>query len=146
MKALKLEIRCVAETKIMMELKVSENTTLTEVKEKFSHYFPFLKLEFYQYQHQTHDRHMKKEAYKGFHPNNASEFFREGTIFFSANTTIAELEQEFQIELGLAAKIFRKSGVSWVDTSQTSHLTLSRQNNMGSAVLRMQFNRHTLFL
>lgn len=132
--------------KFTMELKVSGNTTLNEVKEKFSHYFPFLKLEFYQYHHQTQDHHLKKEVHKGLHPGEASEFFRKGTIFFSANTTIAELEQEFQIELGLAAKIFRKSGVSWVDTSQTSHLTLSRQNNMGGAVLRMQFNRHTLFL
>lgn len=129
-----------------MELQVYKNTTLHELKEKFSHYFPFLKLEFYQYHHHTEEHQFKKEVYKGLYLEETSEFFKEGTIYFSPNTLIAELEQEFQIELGLAAKIFRRSGEAWVDTTQTSHLTLGKQNNMGGAVIKAQFNWHTLFL
>lgn len=130
----------------LMELQVYKNTTLGEVKEKFSHYFPFLKLEFYQYRRYTEEHQFKKEVYKGLYLEETSEFFKEGTIYFSPNTLVEELEREFQIELGLAAKIFRKSSESWVDTTQTSHLTLGKQNNMGGAVLRAQFNWHTLFL
>jgi hypothetical protein len=129
-----------------MELQVFKNTKLREVKEKFSHYFPFLKLEFYRYYHHTEDHQLKKEVYKGQYLEETSEFFKEGVIYFSPNTTIAELEQEFQIELGLAVKLFRKVDEMWVDTSQTSHLSLGKQNNMGGARVRGQFNWHTLFL
>lgn len=129
-----------------MELQVYKNTTLQEVKEKFSHYFPFLKLELYAYRHHAEEHPFKREVYKGLYLEETSEFFKEGTIYFSPNTPIAELEQEFQIELGLVVKVYRKADELWVDTSQTSHLTLGKQNNMGSARVRGQFNWHTLFL
>ena len=129
-----------------MELQVYRNTTLDEVKEKFSHYFPFLKLKFYLYRHRVHDHQFKKEVYEGLYLEETSEFFKEGTIYFSPNTTIEELEQAFQIELGLAAKVFRKVDDNWVDTTQTSNFSLAKQNNMGGARVRPQFNFHTLFL
>lgn len=129
-----------------MELQVFKNTSLREVREKFSHYFPFLKLEFFVYRHHTEDFHFDNKAFNGRYLQETSEFFKEGTIYFSPSTTVAELEQEFQIELGLAVKIFRKSDEMWVDTSQTSHLSLGKQNNMGGARVRGQFNWHTLFL
>lgn len=128
-----------------MELQVYNNTLIDEIKEKFSQYFPFLRMEFYQYQRQRQDQ-FKKEAYKGLYLQETSEFFKEGIIYFNQNTPVAELEQKFQVELGLVAKVFRKSGESWSDTSQTSHLTLGKQNDMGSTNFRAQFNLHTLFL
>jgi hypothetical protein len=130
----------------MMELWVFNNTTLREVQEKFSHYFPFLKLDFFIYHHHTEDSPFKKEVFKGIYLEETSDFFKEGTIYFSPATTIAELEQEFQIELGLAARVYRRSIDAWVDTSQTAHLSLAKQNNMGAAVVRPRFNIHTLFL
>ena len=129
-----------------MELHVYQNTTIDEVKEKFSHYFPFLKLEFFIYHHHTEESSNRKEIYKGNYLEETSDFFKEGTICFSPTTTIGELEQEFQIELGLAVRIFRKSSDAWHDTSQTGHLTLAKQNNMGGALVRPKFNMHTLFL
>ena len=129
-----------------MELQVYKNTTLREVKEKFSHYFPFLQLEFYVYEHHTEDRQPSKAVYKGLYLEETSDFFKEGTIHFSSSTSVGDLEQKFQIELGLVAKVFRKSGESWIDTTQTNHLSLGRQNNMGAVVTRHHFNLHTLSL
>jgi hypothetical protein len=129
-----------------MELHVFKKTSLQEVKEKFSHQFPFLKLEFFVYRHHTEDFHLNTGAYNGLCLQQTSEFFKEGTIDFSPSTTIAELEQKFQIELGLVVKVFRRADESWIDTTQTSHLNLARQNNMGGATVRPQFNLHTLFL
>lgn len=129
-----------------MELHVFKNTSLREVKGNFSHYFPFLKLEFFVYRRRTEDFHSKEEVYNGSYFEETSDFFKEGTIYFSTSTTIAELEREFQIELGLAVKVFRRSDESWIDTTQTSHLSLGKQNNMGGARVRPQFNFHTLFL
>lgn len=129
-----------------MELHVYKNTTLREVKEQFSRWFPFLKLEFFVYRHYTEDIPFNKEIYQGLFLDETSDFFKEGAIFFSSSTLVAELEQKFQIELGLAAKVFRRSTDSWIDTTQTSHLNLGKQNNMGAAIERPQFNLHTLFL
>lgn len=129
-----------------MELQIFKNTSLQEAKENFSRHFPFLKLEFFVYRHRNEEAHPDNKVYNGRYLTETSEFFKEGTIYFSPSTTIAELEQEFQIELGLAVKIFRQADDAWVDTSQTSHLSLGRQNNMGSARVRGQFNWHTLFL
>jgi hypothetical protein len=129
-----------------MELQVFKNTSLREVKGNFSHYFPFLKLEFFVYRHHTEDFHLKEEAYNGLYLEETSDFFKEGVIYFSPSTTIAELEQEFQIELGLVVKVFRRADELWIDTTQTSHLSLGKQNNMGGARVRPQFNLHTLFL
>lgn len=130
-----------------MELRVYKNTSIQEAKMQFARYFPFLKLEFFLYRHYTEESpHPYKEVYHGLYVNESSEFFKEGIIYFSPSTTVAELEQEFQIELGLAAKVFRRSADNWAETAQTSHLTLGKQNNMGAALLKAQFNLHTLFL
>jgi len=130
-----------------MELHVYKNTTLQEAKTQFSRHFPFLKLEFFVYRrHSEEDFHLTKDVYKGLYIDESSDFFKEGTIYFSPSATVAELEQFFQIELGLAAKVFRRTSDGWIDTTQTSHLSLGRQNNMGGAVLRAQFNLNTLFL
>jgi len=129
-----------------LELRVYQNTTIKEVKDKFSHYYPFLKLEFFLYQHHTEDSTFSKQIYKGKYLAETSGFFKEGSICFSPATTIAELEQEFQIKLGLAARVYRRSVDTWLDTSQTAHLSLAKQNNMGGAVIRQRINIHTLFL
>jgi hypothetical protein len=130
-----------------MELQVYKNTTISETAWQFSKYFPFLKLEFFLYRHGSADEHFPREVYRGLYLEETSSFFKEGLIRFSPSTTIAELEQEFQIELGLAAKVYRRSGDMWVDTTQTSHLTLAKQNSMGAALAKsVRTNIHTLFL
>jgi hypothetical protein len=129
-----------------MELHVCKTTSLREVKRQFSTYFPFLKLEFFVYRHHTEETALHKKIYTGLYIDNTSEFFKEGSICFSFSTSIAEFEQKFQIELGLAAKVFRKSADTWIDTTQTAHLTLGRQNNMGASLFMPKINLHTLFL
>jgi hypothetical protein len=129
-----------------VELRVFQNTTIKEVKERFSQYFPFLKVEFFVYHHHNEDSLPDKETFRGKYLAETSDFYKEGSICFSPTTSIEELEQEFQIELGLAARIYKRSGECWLDTSQTSHLSLATQNNMGGAMVRPRFNMHTLFL
>ena len=132
--------------KTTMELRIYKNTTLREVQEKFTQYFPFLKLKFYMYRRHAENHQHKKELYKGLYLEETSGFFKEGIVQFTPDTPVAELELAFQIELGLAAKVFRRMDDNWVDTTQTSHLSLAKQNNMGGARVRPQFNLYTLFL
>lgn len=130
-----------------MQLDVYKNMTIKELNEQFSHHFPFLKLEFFMYHHHFDGTPVKKEVHSGLYLEEASEFFKEGSIYFSPSTTVAELEQQFQIEIGLPVKVFRRSGDLWVETTQTEHLTLTKQNSMGAGSTRpVKFNLHTLFL
>lgn len=129
-----------------MELTAHTNTTIREIKEQFSRYFPFLNIEFNIYRHHTEDDLGRKEICRGIYLMETSDFFKTGTICFSPATCVSELELEFQIELGLAAKIYRRSIDTWVDTTQTAHLTLAKQNSMGGAVTRPRINLNTLFL
>jgi hypothetical protein len=131
-----------------MELRIYKNTSAREAKEQFRKFFPFLKLEFFAYYHQRgEESHINKEAFNGTYLSETSDFFKEGVLNFSPSTTVAEFELEFQVELGLVAKIYRKTGDLWVDTSQTSHLTLGKQNSMAAALSRpIQSNKYTLLL
>ena len=131
-----------------MQLRIYKHTTVKEIQGQFSRHFSFLKLEFFLYRHPTGDDvPSNKEIFSGLHLKETSDFFKEGLICFSPSTTIMELEQEFQIELGLVAKVFRRGGDIWVDTSQTGHLSLAKQNNMGAGLSRsIRSNMHTLFL
>jgi hypothetical protein len=134
--------------KYPMELKVCNNTSLQEVKDLFSTFFPYLKLEFFIYRHPAgKELYFDRQAYKGIYLSETSDFFKEGIVKFSPSTTVGELELQFQIELGLVAKVFRRSGGLWVDASQTAHLTLGKQNSVAAALARpIKFNLHTLFL
>ena len=131
-----------------MELTISKNSGIREIKKQFNRCFPFLKVEFYVYNRSAIEgSHITDEPYYGLYLAETSDFFKEGILSFSPTTTVAELKLQFQVELGLVAKIFRKSGAVWVDTWQTSHLTLGRQNSMGAASSRpMGLNRYTLLL
>lgn len=131
-----------------MELSIYRNTGLREIKKQFNRCFPFLKLEFYVYNRTlVEGSHINNEPYYGLYVAETSDFFKEGILNFSPATTVGELKLQFQVELGLVAKISRRSGATWVDTWQTSHLTLGRQNSMGAASSRpMGLNRYTLLL
>ena len=45
--------------------------------------------------------------------------------------TVAEFEKRFQVEFGLNAQVFRKSGKVWLETTITDNLTLQSQNALG---------------
>jgi hypothetical protein len=61
--------------------------------------------------------------------------------------TVAYFEQFFQNELGMPVQVFRKAGDTWLETIQTDHLTLLKQNAMGfESARRIRFNAFTLFL
>ena len=61
--------------------------------------------------------------------------------------TVAAFEQKMQNEYGLPVQVFRKSGDVWLETVQTDHFSLAKQNEMGEETAKKQrFNINTLFL
>ena len=109
-----------------MKLFIEKDSLAEDVKNIFTAYYPFLKIEFYKnplikslYKKETIPVHLpliqqiKKQS--------------EAVINIERNKTVAELENDF-LSIGLKAEVFRKSGNVWVETSLTNNWTLQQQN------------------
>ena len=131
-----------------MELSISNHLTVSELKEQFAFYFPFLKLEFFMYPHETFARSgFEEKADDGLLLSELAQELKQGKFWFEGFTTVAEFEQRLQEEHNLPVQVFRRSRDLWLETCQTDNLTLKQQNAMGEASTRRQsFNLHTLFL
>jgi hypothetical protein len=131
-----------------MELKLTWNTPIKEVKKQFAAYFPYLKLEFFIYRHNVKEgTGLDKKVHDNLFLSEITGVLKEGSFLFSPATTVSEFEQKLQNEYGLPVQVFRRSGNVWLETTETDQLSLEKQNEMGkSTVFRTNFNIHTLFL
>ena len=50
---------------------------------------------------------------------------------FESSNTVSELEESFYNKTGISAQVFRKSGISWLQTIVTDSWTLEQQNTRG---------------
>jgi hypothetical protein len=115
-----------------MQLIITENNSLGEVKRKFQSLFPFLKLEFYSEPHQAGQGSpkdfqldsTKKISEVGSDNNN-------GVITLSPKTLVKDLEEAFKDIFGLNVQVFRKAGTTWIQTILTDEWTLEKQNSTG---------------
>jgi uncharacterized protein (DUF1697 family) len=57
---------------------------------------------------------------------------KTGDLIFSAETTVADLENTFFRDFGLSAQVFRRSGNVWLETSATDSWSLMQQNSEGA--------------
>jgi hypothetical protein len=130
-----------------MNLHFSLTSTVREVKKEFSSYFPYLKIEFYRTGHSTNRGSLEKDKYAG--ETYLLEInIRIGKRIFPINAeeSVGLFETRLQ-DLGLPVQVFRKSGDIWLETIQTDHLSLRKQNEMGQdSVKPNRFNAYTLFL
>ena len=57
--------------------------------------------------------------------------FQKGSIRISEEMLVSALEKSFEVQFGLSAQVFRKSGKTWLETSKTDDWTLKHQNEAG---------------
>ena len=120
-----------------MKLRISGETTLREINKDFQKNFPFLKLEFYKIKHKVGESsHFEKKipAHNSLYEINSE--FQTSEIDIQPFDTVETFENKFQNKLGLPIQVSRKTENLWVETAQTDHLTLERQNSMGEASSR----------
>jgi hypothetical protein len=131
-----------------MELHLNRDTKIREVKNQFAALFPFLKLEFFRYQHGKGESSVLADKV----PDNtllreAAPQLKSGNFVFLPTDAVADIEQRLQQEYGLPVQVFRKAGNLWLETVQTDNLSLEKQNSMGEDSAKpVRFNLYTLFL
>lgn len=115
-----------------MVLTINDNQKLSDVKNEFNSFFPYLKLEFFKHKHGVNKGNPKSDMLSSdLTFNKARKKHSEGTIVIKENMSVADLEQLFQEVFGISAQVFRKSGKSWIETSVTDDWSLKRQNEEG---------------
>ena len=111
-----------------MELRITKETTLRELKKQFAKQFPNLNLQLYG-QTNRPDRSLPFARHVGdFVPLGSLKRLRkEGVFTFDIKTTIADFEERLQNEFGLPVQIFRRDGGLWLGTLQTRQWSLGKQ-------------------
>ena len=131
-----------------MELKITIEQTIQEIKKQFSKYFPGLKLEFYAAPHgQQESSADEKKISDDASPKKLKQLRKTGCFSYTPKTTVSEFEQRLQNEFGLPVQVFRKAGNRWIETTLTDPLTLEMQNAMALSTSRTErINLYSLFL
>ena len=116
---------------IDMEIHFNPETTIKEVQHQFTLAFPHLKLGFFKDlnhdQVLTADELIKNEKVKF---SELTEKSVSGSFFFDSDKTILEFEKSVLDEFGLQLQVFRKSGNTWLVTTNTDSKTFAEQEAM----------------
>jgi len=118
-----------------IKIYISRDEFVRELQEKFSSFYPYLKLNFFRI------------------GANAKQVTNESVIFcpdakmydvnpqlqgrdfeITPDMTVAELESKFFEEYGLPVQVLRKTGNLWLETSESNGWTLKEQNDHGEAI------------
>jgi hypothetical protein len=113
-------------------IKITGNTKISSIKEKFNKVFPFLKIEFFSKKHNAYQGTPRSFLVdESMNLNQAFGLQKKGAVLLHENMSVNELEQAFQKTFNIAVQVFRKSGRSWIETSLTDNWSLKHQNEEG---------------
>ena len=107
-----------------MDIQITPETRISELKASFSKRFPHLKIEFFSgiTRKIAGDEQLEVQALSGRK--------QPGALHITGLTTVFELEKLFNLRYGLNAEVFRKSGSDWLETTATDEWTLDEQNHV----------------
>lgn len=115
-----------------MYIEINDNTKLSDIKEVFSNFYPYLKMEFYKMPHK------KYEASENDYLIQASKKISDvkhthvsGLLEMIPSSKVADIEKEFLERFGLSVQIFRKEKNEWEQTKNSDDFTLKELNELG---------------
>jgi hypothetical protein len=114
--------------RIDMELRIENQTSVSDLQKQFNTYFPYLQLEFFTAMKVTG----KSQKAVRVSPNQQIRLllpgiYRPVQLGVNSETTVGDLLKSFK-DIGLNAQISRRSGNLWIETTFTDDWTLERQN------------------
>lgn len=111
-----------------MYLHISSKLPISDIQKVFSSTFPYLKIEFFRRpatRYPSPDNHRITEA-----PQQVAE----EDIEITGEMKVRELEQALDKLFSLDARVFRRSGNIWLETTMTNDWTLAHQNEQGREI------------
>ena len=115
-----------------MHLEINDNTTLREIEETFSNYYPYLKIGFFS---QPHKKYEGSSGADQLDPNtlvgNIKHTHISGVLEIQPFYRVADVEREFRERFGLSVQISRKEKNKWEQTTGMDDFTLKDLNEFG---------------
>ena len=120
-----------------MIIHISDQRTLKEIQIEFSHYYPYLRLEFLQATERetpygSVDLHVKAGTIRKQH--------HSGELYIFHNTKVGDLETIMQEQYGLSVEIYHYTKGGWIQTQVTDMATLNELNEQGRAAFHELHN------
>lgn len=114
-----------------MIIEIHDTKTIEDIREKFSSFFPFLKIEFFEHPHHWYEDSPEKTAYPV--DKKIGEIRKQhehGNLEIHSWNKTGDLEQTFRKKFGLNVQVFRLEGNKWIQTAGTDKLDLAEQNEI----------------
>ena len=115
-----------------MHIELNDATSLKEIQEVFSDFYPYLKIAFFR------KRHLKYEASEEadlIDPNTSIGNIKlthvSGLLEIQPLYKVADVENEFQSRFGLSVQVLVKEKKDWRQTTGMDDFTLKELNVMG---------------
>lgn len=112
-----------------MKIAINDHRKIFAIQEEFNTAFPNLKLEFYSKSHQStgaSEKEFIKHSIKTL--GECRTIHEDGNITITPNITVMNLKENFSNIYGLGVQVYKKSGTNWLETIETSGLSLEEQN------------------
>ena len=116
-----------------MEIIIDDSSKLCEIQKEFRKHFPYLKLEFVDFEPGAKKIFSKEPMIRDTNKTlgEIRHIHRPGHISINGHQKVETFEQHFKEDLGLNMQVFRKSANAWLQTNATDNWTLSEQNKKG---------------
>lgn len=115
-----------------IEMKISDVKGIADLQKEFNRAFPFLKIEFFKKRHAVGKPSARAEMISSrLKIKDARTRHSEGVAHISSHMSVSEIENLFWEQFGLSVQVFRKSGMTWLETTATDSWTLAKQNKQG---------------
>lgn len=127
-----------------MIIQIHDTRTIEDIREKFSSFFPFLKIEFYKKPHYWYEDSPEENIYPV--DKKIGEIRKQhahGELQIHSWYKTGDLEQAFRKKFGLHVQVFRLEGNKWIQTAGTDKLDLAELNEIAknsTAVYRQGMN------
>lgn len=111
-----------------MHLHISSKLSISDIQKAFSTTFPYLKIEFFR-QRAAYSPHLADHDI----PEAMQEVIKDD-IEITGEMKVRELERALDRLFSLDARVFRRSGNIWLETTMTNEWTLAHQNEQGREI------------
>lgn len=112
-----------------MYIEINDNTTLREIMDVFSDYYPYLKLSFYKNPHKKYEESKESDLIADSRLiDQIKHTHVSGLIEMTPLNKVKDVEKEFMDRFGLSVQVLRKAKDEWVQTTGMDDFTLKDVN------------------
>jgi len=111
-----------------MLIELKPDMMLKDLKKQFHNYYPQLKIEFFNQSTSADEHNSKDQMLENDILISSLTGDREGTIEFSGEMSVRQFETLFSETFQLNVQVFRKSGIVYLETTNTDDWTLDQEH------------------